>query len=850
MSERSDALSPQVPRGEDDSFAFDVFLSHAREDKPAVRAFTQRLTTAGLRVWLDEEQLPAGAKPREAIVEGLRQSRHVLAWVTEAWLRKEWTQWEPELFLSARNDGQRFVPVLHVPHDKADLGPYVTRQTDVPHDVDDDQRLWLAWCGVHGHPPGSRATWVDRGRELSSGHALRGVEAVHPPAPGTIAARLEAAYERLEELTTTGEDTAEATVQVLALRREQRHGPSLHAGEFLGNGRFRLIEVVGRGGFATVWKAYDRRVHSLVAMKVLHGQFTQDGSRRERLFRGARRMAQLRHPNVVEVIEPLGEQDGFHYYVMEYVAGGDLYRAVLTGMTTERTLAVVDEIAGALEAAHRQGLVHRDVKPQNILLRKDGTAALTDFDLVTAKDTTGGTRTGALGTVLYAAPEQNENAATVDHRADVYSLGMTAVFCLHGAALPMKAMRQLDAFLGGLSCSASLRRVLRRAVALEPGERYPTMRDLRADLRRVRCSSEELLLRRPLDAVRELAESDRDTGTASPQSDALTEFEPVTPSASAKVSRRRVLAGCGAAVTMAMAAWILDKQNNDPAPGDNATPGDDGEVTTKKKVVADGKDKTDDGKDDLAKPKQKTVEPDKEIVVAPRGGVELVRIPGGEFLMGSAADEEDGYDDERPQHEVTLANFYLARTPVTNAQYRVFLEANPAAPKPWYWDDSEYNQDEQPVVGISWHDATAYCEWAGLKLPTEAQWEYACRGGTTTRYHSGETEADLRRVGWYDGNSDYRLHAVGELEPNDFGLYDMHGNAWEWCADAFESYTTSPRAGDGLRKPFGAASRVLRGGSFGLTAVIARSAYRSRSRPDGRDLIVGFRPAQGHPFQP
>ncbi|MCH9685237.1 MAG: SUMF1/EgtB/PvdO family nonheme iron enzyme, partial [Deltaproteobacteria bacterium] len=191
---------------------------------------------------------------------------------------------------------------------------------------------------------------------------------------------------------------------------------------------------------------------------------------------------------------------------------------------------------------------------------------------------------------------------------------------------------------------------------------------------------------------------------------------------------------------------------------------------------------------------------DRLTVVAPRGGVELVRIPGGTFLMGSPETEEGRRGNERPQHKVTLADFYLAPTPVTNAQYRRFLEAKPAAPKPEYWGDRKYNQDQQPVVGVSWDEATAYCEWAGLKLPTEAQWEYACRAGRATRYYSGNSEADLARVGWYDGNSEDRLHAVGELEPNDFGLCDMHGNLWEWCADALESYTTSARDGDGLRK--------------------------------------------------
>ena len=177
------------------------------------------------------------------------------------------------------------------------------------------------------------------------------------------------------------------------------------------------------------------------------------------------------------------------------------------------------------------------------------------------------------------------------------------------------------------------------------------------------------------------------------------------------------------------------------------------------------------------------------------------------------------------------------------------MKANPKVEEPEYWGDRQYNQDEQPVVGVSWEDAQAYCKWAGLVLPTEAQWEYACRAGTTTRYWSGDSEEDLARVGWYDGNAEGRLHAVREKDANDWGLYDMHGNVWEWCEDAFGSYKTRARAGDGLRhEPVGGASRVGRGGSFSDTARSARSAYRYYWHPGIRYDDLGFRPAQGHPL--
>jgi formylglycine-generating enzyme required for sulfatase activity/nucleoside phosphorylase len=235
-----------------------------------------------------------------------------------------------------------------------------------------------------------------------------------------------------------------------------------------------------------------------------------------------------------------------------------------------------------------------------------------------------------------------------------------------------------------------------------------------------------------------------------------------------------------------------------------------------------------------------------DVILHEQTGIELVRIPAGSFLMGSAADDELGFDDERPRHEVTLKAFYLARTPVTNAQYGRYLAVRPDAPKPEHWGDRRFNQPDQPVVGISWNEAMAYCEWAGLVLPTEAQWEYACRAGTMTQYWSGNAESDLERVGWYNKNSGGRLHAVGEKEANPFGLYDMHGNISEWCRDGWvDNYETKPRSGDGLRRqPDTEDDRVFRGGSWDYAARNARSAYRVGDLPGDHGDDLGFRPAR------
>lgn len=237
---------------------------------------------------------------------------------------------------------------------------------------------------------------------------------------------------------------------------------------------------------------------------------------------------------------------------------------------------------------------------------------------------------------------------------------------------------------------------------------------------------------------------------------------------------------------------------------------------------------------------------DCKVLIAETGGYELVLIPGGTFRMGSPPTEEGRFVSEGPQHEVEISRFYLGRYPVTNEEYRRFLEANPGTTEPEYWGDRRYNQPRQPVVGVSWDDASRYAEWAGLRLPTEAEWECACRAGTTTRYHSGDNEEDLARVGWYKGNSEDRLHPVGEKEANGFGLFDMHGNVWEWCADWWQGDYKAAGTVDPAGPPTGQ-SRVFRGGCAWYSAWNCRSASRSGWLPGDRRSDQGFRPAAGQP---
>ena len=287
---------------------------------------------------------------------------------------------------------------------------------------------------------------------------------------------LEAWHAEKRNVPPGGKERAKIQATIDELKRKLREGGQLQQGDSLGDdGRYYLLHQIGRGGFATVWEADDRKVGKRVALKVLHPHLAADPTRRERFFRGARAMEKTLHPGVVRVLVPYEEDAGFFYFVMELIEGVDLHRAVLAErMARDRVVRLILQAGEALIAAHEGGFVHRDVTPHNILLDADGDAKLTDFDLVAAAESTGGTRTGAMGKFLYAAPEVSSRPQDADARADVYGLAMTAIFCLYGADLPVRVIRKTEEFVAGLQCGP-LAPVLLKAIEAEPSDRYASM---------------------------------------------------------------------------------------------------------------------------------------------------------------------------------------------------------------------------------------------------------------------------------------------------------------------------------------------------------------------------------------
>ena len=241
--------------------------------------------------------------------------------------------------------------------------------------------------------------------------------------------------------------------------------------------------------------------------------------------------------------------------------------------------------------------------------------------------------------------------------------------------------------------------------------------------------------------------------------------------------------------------------------------------------------------------------------------MKLVLIPKGTFMMGSPPDEKGSEEDER-RHEVTISrDYHLGMHEVTQAQYKKIMGKNPSV----FQGDrvakrhpetnrvvKEVDSANHPVEQVSWEDAVEFCQRLSAlpeekkagrvyRLPTEAEWEYACRAGSQMAYSFGSDEKSLVNFGWYYSNSKGMTHVVGLKKANAWGLYDMHGNVWEWCADCYGEYpkasATDPRG------PEDGSGRVNRGGSWGIDAVDCRSAGRGGDDPSLRLNNLGFRVA-------
>jgi len=676
-------------------------------------------------------------------------------------------------------------------------------------------------------------------------------------------------------------------------------------------GGIALYERLGNGRMGVVYRGRHVRLGVDHAVKVmtppswlppqLRGMYVS------RLQREARIAAAINHPNLVRVVDVNSEGDAY-FLVMEFVDGETALERVrrkgpLDAVESARICLAAAE---GLAAAHHKRIVHRDVKPDNIMIAKSGHVFVADLGLAKAclagseavpQESLTGTQ-DLLGTPQYMPLEQFTSAKSVGPQADVYSLGVTLYKLLTGE-VPWES----DNVYGLIA---------------EMQKRSPRqVRDLRPDVPGVLVSVIDLCLRKKADerypdcsemakAVRaaliDLGDTtfkvvaDPEAGSSRPVTETMP--PPATSVLDAIASGRVESPADPMGVTAVMAPSISVEYHKCPLCGKRNKIEDTfecrsclrdhlcvrhlDESANECSECAEASSRRQAEKERRARETQERKRQEKAAVRAaaahgrlrgiiyedwPFNADEAARrrvntaellgiprmcavavgeglmldaalVPAGVFVMGGSDDDRDRNRNEAPRHEVEITRpFYLGVYPVTQAQYHAVTGENP----------SRDVGHDVPVNMVSWLEAEDYCAvlsrrcGLAVRLPTEAGWEYACRAGCAARFSFGQLS--MLQYMWYSGNAEGRAHSVGTKRPNAWGLYDMHGNVWEWCADWYSSdyYGLSDRSDPG--GPEIGDSRVMRGGGYRHSARRCRSSNRDGDKPDARHPTLGFRVA-------
>lgn len=604
--------------------------------------------------------------------------------------------------------------------------------------------------GAPAHCPSCNAALAEAARFCHvCGHAL---QAAKPPKVAGAKQVRDTELEATHLAPTGGMSSAVPTPKVSSELPPMR----LPQGTMLGI--YRVEEVIGEGGMGVVYRAVDTLTKREVALKCLHTNLAGDPQIRRRFVREARVLRAWSHPGAV-AIHDFVEREHVLGIVMELVKGESLasHLARWRGrMPFVEIRQIMGEVLEAMQDAHTHGVVHRDLKPDNILVRDDNgrlRPKIVDFGIAKILEGTTYTVSGALlGTCMYMAPEQVKTPSATDHRADIYSLGVTLYELCTGQP-------PFDADEGHFA-------VMMAHVTRRPKAPSKIRKEMPPELERL-----------VLDALAKDPEK-------RPQS--CTEL------------RERLFAAIEED-----AASVRASANLSIAP----------------------------------LPKARTMTNSHEVVL----------VDAGPFAMGAA------------RREVFLDPFYLDRTPVTNAQFKVFLEATGYKPDDdgaarflHHWRDGKppRGEDKHPVVYVSWTDARAYASWIGLRLPSEAEWEKAARGTDGRKYPWGRAEptATHANFGRHDGGTS-RVGAFPD-GASPYGVLDLAGNVWEWCEDVLDEAfyengpTHNPRHVLGKSGARGPHHHVMRGGSWMYDAKSLRTFARVGFEAHYRFAGGGFRCAR------
>ena len=652
-------------------------------------------------------------------------------------------------------------------------------------------------------------------------------------------------------------------------------------------GEFKIVRLLGMGGMGRVYLAEQEKLERQVAVKVLPQQLVADRAAIERFEREAKLAAKLAHPNIGQILT-IGSQATVHFVAMELIAGGDVSALMREKgrIPLDEATTIIRQALLGVASAHAKDIIHRDLKPQNLMITEDGVVKVMDFGLARAATADSSlTASGAvLGTPLYMSPEQAEGKK-VDLRTDIYALGATLYHMICGRppfqgetplstllkhlTEPLPSPRDLDPDIPEPVCD-----IIYKMMAKQLEDRYQTCEEVLADLDAYR-EAHGVSPARPISPIRPIgpisptpaAQADMDAATSPAQSygdrttwrDGVAKAEAERDAATALAAprpRRRtglLVAGLAAAAVLCVLS-ILFVLSGSPAPSPEEPPdagkagapiGTPGPAATEKRPLTTGQ------------PTARQETPPEQRTYENSLGMRFTKISPGGFRMGSEQKvvddlvkrhkKEDWFIEralmEGPRHAVRITQpFFLGIHEVRQDQFQRLMRTNP----------SKLKGGNRPVEQVTWYEAATFCQRLNgsdkkrpkgyaYRLPTEAEWEYACRAGANTSFHFGDNASQLRDYGWTGANAGRQTHEVGQKKPSPWGLYDMHGNVWEWCLDGVRTYTN-----DTVYDPLGPSSdadRLWRGGAWISRPETARSAWREWSAPSDRSEHIGFRVA-------
>ncbi|HEY0064427.1 MAG TPA: SUMF1/EgtB/PvdO family nonheme iron enzyme [Telluria sp.] len=672
------------------------------------------------------------------------------------------------------------------------------------------------------------------------------------------------------------------------------------------NRRYRLERLIAHGGMGQVWQATDLATHAelghsaMVALKILPPQLTQSASHAKLLIEEATQARRLAHEHIVRVYEWAQDPATASYFIiMECLEGEDLDSLLARAgpLPLQRATELLAPVAEALQYAwDKHKLVHRDIKPGNVFVTKKGEIKLLDFGIAararSSASSIGLEAPANSGTAGYRAPEAGTLQRQPGRALDVYAVAVMIYQMVEGH-MPFEGARS-DRHEPPRPAALTERQwqVLQSGFAWDPDQRPasvsalltaleqavgPTPEEIAAEQVAARARAET---RQAQLALRRKAEAEA-AAAAQLVKDKLRREQEAIERAEAEVAKRERKA--------ALRQQLLERREADAAQARLAK-----EAAQRKamqaKAVAAYRSEQERARSDVAAriadepaipmpiPVADSPVADTEGVLRDRfsdgsgSGPELVLIPTGRFQMGSnelerrkamdAGAQLSWVERETPQHWVGIDQpLAMGRYPVTVGEWRQFARATGWQPQGEVnWAAPGFRQaDNHPVVGVTWHDAQQYVRWLSdmtgqtYRLPSEAEWEYACRAGTKTAFSFGdEINTSLAN---YDGNYTYNGSPKGEYRqgttpagafpPNPWGLFDMHGNVWEWVQDVVhDNYDGAPANGLAWEEGGDQSRRILRGGSWLYNPRYLRSALRNGFSATLSNDIVGFRVAR------